>query len=201
MFTGKVSILCFFGGEPGYQENQKIISQMMKSNDDNRVDKAYFEESVKCITKVLGLFRNFNDGARILWNCLRVLAYEWCLLICRLLRRQLCHPFQLRPAYLVGVPFHPRCFPLQTCKDEDDWHFNTFIVEKSVGTTELHYSTKKREYCFSILSTFSIHSCSQKYIVIYTLFLLKEQFYKNTSLKTDRRLRTNKEQAQAEALF
>ena len=27
--------------------------------------------------------------------------------------------------------------------------------EKSVGTTELHYSTKKREHCFSILKAFS----------------------------------------------
>ena len=26
-----------------------------------------------------------------------------------------------------------------------------YIYEKSVGTTELHYSTKKREHCFSIL--------------------------------------------------
>ena len=27
-------------------------------------------------------------------------------------------------------------------------------LEKSVGTTELHYSTKKREHCFSILKAF-----------------------------------------------
>ena len=28
------------------------------------------------------------------------------------------------------------------------------MIEKSVGTTELHYSTKKREHSFSILKAF-----------------------------------------------
>ena len=33
--------------------------------------------------------------------------------------------------------------------------------EKSVGTTELHYSTKKREHCFSILKAFFVRHSSE----------------------------------------
>ena len=39
---------------------------------------------------------------------------------------------------------------------------NTFSLrEKSVGTTELHYSTKKREHCFSILKAFFVRHSSE----------------------------------------
>ena len=36
-----------------------------------------------------------------------------------------------------------------------------YINEKSVGTTELHYSTKKREHCFSILKAFFVRHSSE----------------------------------------
>ena len=35
------------------------------------------------------------------------------------------------------------------------------ILEKSVGTTELHYSTKKREHSFSILKAFLVRHSSE----------------------------------------
>ena len=41
--------------------------------------------------------------------------------------------------------------------------YYTIIFEKSVGTTELHYSTKKREHCFSILSM--LKQCSRFFVL------------------------------------
>ena len=35
------------------------------------------------------------------------------------------------------------------------------LCEKSVGTTELHYSSKKREHCFSILTAFFVRHSSE----------------------------------------
>ena len=35
------------------------------------------------------------------------------------------------------------------------------ICEKSVGTTELHYSTKKRKHSFSILKAFFVRHSSE----------------------------------------
>ena len=36
-----------------------------------------------------------------------------------------------------------------------------FICEKSFGTTELHYSTKKQEHSFSILKAFFVQQSSE----------------------------------------
>ena len=36
-----------------------------------------------------------------------------------------------------------------------------YLYEKSVGTTELHYSTKKREHCFSILKAYFVRHSSE----------------------------------------
>ena len=36
-----------------------------------------------------------------------------------------------------------------------------FYGLKSVGTTELHYSTKKREHCFNILKAFFVRHSSE----------------------------------------
>ena len=38
---------------------------------------------------------------------------------------------------------------------------NTIIREKSVGTTELHYSTKKRKHSFGILKAFFVRHSSE----------------------------------------